>query len=567
MIWNPSATVVGVLSYLSSSLWSRPTSLPTSDTDRWNCRPFPPTLFVETPPSPGHPAIHAATKALDNYFASKYAQGGIDSLSVAVVTSEGTLYEKNFGVLRANETTSTPSTSHSAYRIASISKLFTVLEGFILEQRGVISWDDPVDKYLKDFKFRLDGLDPGGPEPDAAPITLLQLATHMSGLGRDWPPGSAANWPYEVSGGGPPPSNRRAFPTYETLMDDLPRHHLVSYPWTYPSYSNTGVGILGLALAAASSAVDGNDTVITHAELLQRDIFGPLGLNGSHFLATDENKDSIVVSSVLPEVVDDDFLNAMNPSGGQFSSLSDLITLTQTLINPRHPKSQLTQYSMNRWLQQVHAFEEDDWTETGFLWEIIKGRDSNGRLRRIYWKLGNLPGFDTAVAIHPGTSYGVVVLAAGSYPDPVGLVYDAFEIMQPGIDKALSDLAQQLYAGHWVDTQPQHNSTERSSARISVHKGTLYIDAFTLLGVDALEKLEAKDRVALRPTRRDEFRLDIGIPPLNGRRSTACLPYWVMLDNWGLRNNAPINAIYFTGSNEGRRLHVPSLSLTLTRVA
>ncbi len=163
----------------------------------------------------------------------------------------------------------------------------------------------------------------------------------------------------------------------------------------------------------------------------------------------------------------------------------------------------------------------------GFLWEIIKARDSNGRLRRVYWKrksfgfspwhraelmdcrrraVGNLPGFHTAVAIHPGTSYGVVVLTTGSYPDPVGLVYDAFEIMQPGIDKALSDLAQELYAGRWVDAQPPDNSTERSSARVSVHKGTLYIDEFTLLGVDALEKLEAKGRVALRPTRRDEFR-------------------------------------------------------------
>ncbi len=83
---------------------------------------------------------------------------------------------------------------------------------------------------------------------------------------------------------------------------------------------------------------------------------------------------------------DNDFLNAMNPSGGQFSSLSDFITLIETLLNPQHPKSQITQHSLNRWLQQVHTFEEDDWTEMGFLWEIIKARDSNGRLRRIYWK-------------------------------------------------------------------------------------------------------------------------------------------------------------------------------------
>lgn len=77
----------------------------------------------------------------------------------------------------------------------------------------------------------------------------------------------------------------------------------------------------------------------------------------------------------------------MNPAGGQFSSLSDMIKVTQTILNPEHPKSLLTSYSRDKWLHTtVHAFEEDDWTEIGFIWEIIKAADSNGRLRKIYWK-------------------------------------------------------------------------------------------------------------------------------------------------------------------------------------
>ena len=76
----------------------------------------------------------------------------------------------------------------------------------------------------------------------------------------------------------------------------------------------------------------------------------------------------------------------MNPAGGQFSSLSDMITVTQTLLNARHPKSQISPHSLAKWKDTVHAFEEDDWTEMGFVWEIIKARDSHGRLRKIYWK-------------------------------------------------------------------------------------------------------------------------------------------------------------------------------------
>lgn len=76
----------------------------------------------------------------------------------------------------------------------------------------------------------------------------------------------------------------------------------------------------------------------------------------------------------------------MNPAGGQFSSLRDFITVTQTLLNTDHPKSLLTRHTMDKWLQSVHSFEEDDWTESGVVWEIVKARDSNKRLRKIYWK-------------------------------------------------------------------------------------------------------------------------------------------------------------------------------------
>lgn len=43
----------------------------------------------------------------------------------------------------------------------------------------------------------------------------------------------------------------------------------------------------------------------------------------------------------------------------------------------------------------------------------------------------------------------------------------------------------------------------------------------------------------------------------------ACYPYWNGQDLWGLRNNAAINLIYFSGDEGHRALHVPSLELTM----
>jgi hypothetical protein len=64
----------------------------------------------------------------------------------------------------------------------------------------------------------------------------------------------------------------------------------------------------------------------------------------------------------------------MNPAGGQFSSLSDLITVLQMLLNS---KSIITQQSMDFWLCTIHVYKEDDWTQIGLIWEIIKVQDSN----------------------------------------------------------------------------------------------------------------------------------------------------------------------------------------------
>ncbi|PSR83958.1 hypothetical protein PHLCEN_2v5562 [Hermanssonia centrifuga] len=533
------------------------------ETERFSCRPFLPKVFIETPPSADDAFVSVGLEQLAAFFSRRFAHGDIDSLSVAVVTSQGAVFEQNYGVIRGNESeTSPPTTSHSSYRVASVSKLFAVLEGLVLEQRGVLAWDDPVDEYLPHFTPRLDGFTPHSRPQGHSPITLFQLASHMSGLGRDWPPGTVSEWPFNIHGGGPPPTNGHPFPTHESLYDAISAHHLTSPPWSYPAYSNTGTGLLGLALVAANRMASEHPErePHTYAALLKRDIFDPMRLNGSHFLTTDENKDIVVIPSIAPEVVDQNFLDAMNPAGGQFSSLSDCIKVVQTLLNPAHPVSLLSRSSMDKWLQPVHDFEEDDWTQIGLVWEIIKARDSNGRPRKVYWKLGAMAGYHAAIAIHPGTSYGVIILMGARYPDAAKLAYDAFEIMQPFMDSALATLSRKLYAGKW------ESSDGNSSASIVVEKGTLYISNLVLNGSDVLPMFNASERVPLRSSeRRDEFRLDFGIPFYNGQKHMGCYVYWNGQDIWGLRNNAPINLLYFTDSGNDRVLHYPSADVIMRR--
>lgn len=124
----------------------------------------------------------------------------------------------------------------------------------------------------------------------------------MSGLGRDWPAGTVSDWPRSLVGGGPPPTNGLPFPSHSSLYEAIRNHHTTSPPNTNPAYSNTGTALLGMALVAANKAALEPDGPSTYAELVKRDIFEPLGMNDSHFLATDANKHLVVVPSKAPEV-------------------------------------------------------------------------------------------------------------------------------------------------------------------------------------------------------------------------------------------------------------------------
>lgn len=112
-----------------------------------------------------------------------------------------------------------------------------------------------------------------------------------------------------------------------------------------------------------------------------------------------------------------------------------------------------------------------------------------------------MAGYHSALAIHPGSSYGVSVLMGGHYGDAAKIAYDAFEIFQPFMDSILATLAGNLYAGTWS------NAERNSSATITVEKGVLFLEKYILEGVDALGMFFAPGRLALRSSgRRDEFR-------------------------------------------------------------
>lgn len=106
------------------------------------CRAPLPSFLATNAPSGAEEPLQKAFNQLDSVLQRDFDQGGIDSFSVAVVGSDGSLYEGFWGKRRANESDVGEDTTvdrHSIYRVASISKLFAALETLILRDGGVLN--------------------------------------------------------------------------------------------------------------------------------------------------------------------------------------------------------------------------------------------------------------------------------------------------------------------------------------------------------------------------------------------------------------------------------------------
>jgi len=145
------------------------------------------------------------------------------------------------------------------FEIGSITKTFTALLLQDRVERGEMSLDDPVAKYLPNSVTM--------PTRGGKQITLLQLATHTSGLPRDPDNLKPRNW-----------ANGYADYTVEQLYAFLSNHTLVRDPGAGYEYSNLGAGLLGYVLAHTAGT--------SYESLVLDRICGPLEMESTRIALT-----------------------------------------------------------------------------------------------------------------------------------------------------------------------------------------------------------------------------------------------------------------------------------------
>jgi serine-type D-Ala-D-Ala carboxypeptidase/endopeptidase len=159
--------------------------------------------------------------------ADPFVQSGSTGM-VLVVVRDSQVFFRGYGETAPNSHQSP--TQDSLVRLCSLTKIFTadVLTKLVLDK--TVRLDDPLQRYAP----------PGTVVPQRVrPITLVDLATHTSGLPREL-------------GNAPPNTPHFTFPDDRTRWRWLPRQRLRSTPGTAALYSNVAFDFLSDALQSAA---------------------------------------------------------------------------------------------------------------------------------------------------------------------------------------------------------------------------------------------------------------------------------------------------------------------------
>ncbi|OLF53703.1 serine hydrolase domain-containing protein [Pseudomonas chlororaphis] len=186
--------------------------------------------------------------------------------TVVVVMRDGQVVYRRAGGF-ADREAARPMTEDTVLRLASITKPIVSAVVMSLVEQGTLSLEDPVTRWLPDFRPRLaDGSQP--------PITLKQLLTHSAGLSYGFL--EAEHGPYRTAG----VSDGLAEPGMR-LEDNLER--IASVPLSYPPGTqwrySLALDVLGAVLEKASGK--------SLPALTEERVTGPLDMHDTAFTVKD----------------------------------------------------------------------------------------------------------------------------------------------------------------------------------------------------------------------------------------------------------------------------------------
>jgi D-alanyl-D-alanine-carboxypeptidase/D-alanyl-D-alanine-endopeptidase len=325
------------------------------------------SAFAQPGPQPPLPDIHSAG-ALGN---DLFLQSGSTGMVLVVVRDQQVFFQ---GYGETAPGSHQVPTQDSVLRLCSLTKIFTadVLAKLVADK--TVRLDDPLQHYAP----------PRTVVPKRVrPITLIDLATHTSGLPREL---------------GNPPSGTPhfTFPDYRTRWRWLPNQRLRSTPGTAAVYSNVAFDFLSDALQSAAHK--------QYAALLAERTLNPLHMQHTTLFPNDAQCARLLVG--IHDEGPCTTTEATAGSSGLYSAAADMTTWLKYLLGTGGPAipaqdaaAQSAYLSPTKLTSQKGLDHAGEPTGIGLGWIHILPADSPSH---IVEKTGGGAGFSTYIAInHP----------------------------------------------------------------------------------------------------------------------------------------------------------------------
>ncbi|MCX6273224.1 MAG: serine hydrolase [Bacteroidetes bacterium] len=339
----------------------------------WSCEQSKPAPHISNDyKSPAKPPLSKEDslkgQQIEAYFRRLYAKGVFNG-NVLVATHGRVIFQGCFGWADYKQKKElTPETS---FQLASVSKQFTSVAIMILKERGLISYDDPVQKYIPNFPYH--------------GITIRMLIGHRSGL---------PNYIYfsdrYVKDKETPITNSFVL----ALMTSL-KPPVYYIPDRRFNYSNTGY----MVLAAVVEKVSG----MPFADFIRMEEFNALGMNHSFVASPGINTDQLVATGYKGgwRIAPKTFLDGVVGDKGVYSSVEDLFLWDQGLYSGKILKPATLLEAFKPYGKALNSPKN-----YGFGWRMYHLSDST----KVLYHSGWWEGFQTLLVRVMKDSTTVVVL-------------------------------------------------------------------------------------------------------------------------------------------------------------
>ncbi len=257
-----------------------------------------------------HPHLSAERRAaLEKAISRFMAANSIPGVSVAVVEDGAEEWSAGFG--SADLENFVPATSHTLYRLASISKTLTATAALLLWQQGKLDLDAPVQKYCPAFP------------PKDTPITTREVLGHIAGI-RHYKPDPEQ----DLEGN----NTKHFINPIQGGLDFFKNDPLVSKPGTEFHYSTQGFTLVGCVIEGSSGE--------SYVEYVRQNVLLPAGM--THTVVDDRFaivpfRTRFYSKDKSGAITNAEFLDSSYkiPGGGWLSSADDMAQFEAAMLSDR----------------------------------------------------------------------------------------------------------------------------------------------------------------------------------------------------------------------------------------